>query len=99
MTNEVVMPCGCKRELVKRQAPAFDPETGAPKMENGAFVMEEVEEIQEIFCDEHTIKIIERQQEMQKALASGTPLTEDEVLQLTAGASPFPQLGDGSDEG
>lgn len=97
MSNAITMPCGCRREFVKRQAPAFDAETGAPKMEDGAFVMEEVEEIQEVYCDKHTITMIERQQEVQKALAGGT-LTSDEVLRLTEGASPFPLLGDGTDD-
>ena len=80
--------------MIKRMAPAFDAE-GAPKLQDGAFVMEEIEEIQESYCDEHTKTLIERQQEVKLALKSGA--SGDEALRLFAGASPFPQLTDGEE--
>jgi len=92
--NAITLPCGCTRGIVKRMAPALNPD-GTAKIEGGAFVMEEVEEIQERFCDEHTLTMIRRQYDVQKALASGA--SSEEALALMAGASPFPLLGDGSD--
>lgn len=99
---EHVMPCGCKSAVVKRMAPAIDKSIvnedgeplGAPKMENGAFVMEEVEEIEETYCAEHTNVLIERQHAAQKMIAEGRT---EEALQLMQGASPF-LLTDGGNE-
>jgi hypothetical protein len=101
---ETVLPCGCKKGIVKRMAPAIDKSVvnedgeplGAPLMENGAFIMEEVDEIQETYCDEHTATLIERQHEVQKALAGGA--SYDEAMKILTGATPFPMLMDGSDE-
>src|SRR6185369_1075482 len=63
--NAITLPCGCTRGIVKRMAPALNPD-GTAKIEGGAFVMEEVEEIQERFCDEHTLTMIRRQYDVQK---------------------------------
>lgn len=82
-----VLPCGCRQGIVKRQAPEFDEKTGAPVMKDGAFVMKEVEEIQEQFCDEHTAILIDRQEQVQKALAAGA--SPEEALKIMAGVSPF----------
>jgi hypothetical protein len=100
----VILPCGCRKGVVKRMAPAIDKSVvnedgeplGAPLMKDGAFVMEEVEEIQESYCDEHTKVLVERQHEVQKALTSGA--TYDEAMKILTGATPFLMLGDGSDK-
>jgi len=89
------MPCGCRRGITKRMAPNID-ENGHPKIENGAFVMKETEELQESFCDEHTKVLIERQREVQRALESGA--SADEALLILSGATPLPALTDGKTE-
>lgn len=86
------MPCGCQRGIVKRMAPDIN-EDGTPKLDNGAFVMKEIEELQESYCSEHTKVLVERQQEVQKALASGA--SADEAIALLMGATPFSALTDG----
>jgi len=91
----VTMPCGCQRGIVKRMAPDIN-EDGTPKLESGAFVMKEIEEIQEAYCGEHTKVLIERQQEVQHALASGA--SPDQAIALLMGATPFPMLTDGENE-
>lgn len=77
--SENELPCGCVREFVKRMAPAINPD-GTPKLQDGAFVMEEVEEIQERYCNQHTSVLIERQDQVQKALASGA--SPEEALKI-----------------
>lgn len=91
----VTLPCGCRRGIVKRMAPDID-ENGHPKLENGAFVMKEVEELQDSHCAEHSKVLIERQHEAQRALESGA--SADDALRILAGASPLPLLTDGDSE-
>lgn len=91
-----IMPCGCRRGITKRLAPDID-ENGHPKLEDGAFVMKEVEELEESYCSEHTKVIAERQQEVARALAGGT-VTSDEALRLISGMSPTRTLTDGKTE-
>ncbi len=97
MTNSTVleMPCGCQRGIVKRMAPDID-ENGHPKIEDGAFVMKEVEELQESYCTEHTGILVERQHAVQRALESGA--SAEEAIALLNGVSPLPKLTDGRDE-
>jgi hypothetical protein len=97
MNNDlaVTMPCGCRRGIIKRLAPDID-ENGHPKFENGAFVMKEVEELQEDYCSEHTGVLIERQHAVQRALESGA--SSEEVMAILNGASPLPKLTDGKVE-
>ncbi len=90
MSEQVLeMPCGCRRGIVNRLAPDID-ENGHPKFEDGAFVMKEIEELQESYCSEHTSVLIERQHAVQRALESGA--SADEAIALLNGASPLPKL-------
>lgn len=91
--NVLEMPCGCRRGIVKRMAPAFD-EEGRPKIEDGVFVMEEIEELQEQYCNEHTKVLAERQQAAMRALESGA--SPDEAIALLTGAT-LPVLTDGKE--
>lgn len=89
--NANELECGCRREVAKRQAPALNPD-GTPKLKDGVFEMEEVEEIQEVYCDKHTGILIERQEQVKKALEAGA--SADEALKILTGATPF-LLGSG----
>lgn len=91
--NVLTMPCGCTRGIVKRMAPVID-EEGRPKIEDGAFVMEEREELQESFCGEHTGVLIERQQAAMRALESGA--SPNEAIALLNGET-LPALTDGKE--
>jgi hypothetical protein len=92
----VTMPCGCHRGIVKRLAPDID-DNGAPKFDaDGAFVMKEIEELQESYCEEHTKVLVERQHEVQRALESGA--SADDAIALLMGTSPLPALTDGKPE-
>lgn len=92
--NAHELECGCRREVVKRMAPSLNPD-GTPKLQDGAFVMDEVEEIEERYCAKHTGELMERQDQVQKALASGA--SPEEAMRILTGGTPFPMLSDGAD--
>lgn len=88
------LPCGCERAVVKRMAPDID-EDGHPNLdETGAFIMKEIEDIQESYCTEHTKVLVERQQEAMRALESGA--SPEEAARILTGGTPLPALTDGN---
>jgi hypothetical protein len=81
-------------------APAMTPGTaaeggGQPIFKDGAFEMVEVEELEETYCPKHSNVLIERQEEAKKLLAAGDA---EGAQQALMGATPFPMLGDGSED-
>jgi hypothetical protein len=100
-TLRAELPCGCVRAVVKRKVPLFvdapgTPEHGTPKLNDaGEITFQEGESIEESYCAKHSQTIIARQEAVAKALAAGD---QAGALALMAGASPFPQLGDGSED-
>ena len=86
-------PCGCRRIFGKRMAPDID-ENGHPRFgDDGAFLMKEVEDIQETYCPEHSKVLIERQQSAIHALESGA--SPDDAIALLTGTA-VPALTDGN---
>ena len=91
----VEAPCGCFRAVVKRMRPKMTPgaysEGGGQAIlgADGSFVMEEAEDIEEGYCEEHSVEMNRRQLEVQKALESGVPPEEAMLLM----AAPIFELG------
>ncbi len=81
----ITLPCGCYRGIVKRLAPDID-ENGHAKLDkDGGILMTEQEDLQETHCPEHSKVIIERQQEVMRAIESGAD--PDEAIALLMGST------------
>ncbi len=86
-----VAECGCTRAVVQRTVPAFDPETGAPLLDpDGNILTVESDDLQDIYCADHSAQLKERQDAAQRAITSGDMATA--LRLMTGGATPFAQL-------